>query len=153
MTAPFAYPTAPHVRRHGPQGYAAYESYRPWLRDEFAFRCVYCLTRETWVRHKAAHAIDHFQPAAVRPELHVAYENLIYACITCNAIKGNQDIPDPLTVLLADAVRVGPDGTIQANTEDAARLIELLDLDNERTAEFREMWQDIIRLAGRYRPE
>ncbi len=46
MTTPFRYPDGPHQRRHGPRGYASYESYRPWLRDEFAFRCVYCLTRE-----------------------------------------------------------------------------------------------------------
>jgi hypothetical protein len=42
----FRYPAAPHARRHGPQGYADAESYRPWLRDEFAFRCIYSLFRE-----------------------------------------------------------------------------------------------------------
>ena len=47
MTDPFSYPAAVHVRRHGPQGYADYASYRPWLRDEFAFRCVYCLLRDS----------------------------------------------------------------------------------------------------------
>jgi hypothetical protein len=36
MTA-FTYPAEPHRRRHGPQGYADAASYRPWLRDEFAF--------------------------------------------------------------------------------------------------------------------
>jgi hypothetical protein len=35
---PFSYPTTPHVRRHGPQGYADYASFRPWLRDEFTFK-------------------------------------------------------------------------------------------------------------------
>ena len=47
MTA-FTYPVEPHLRRHGPQGYADVVSDRPWLRDEFAFRCVYCLLREQW---------------------------------------------------------------------------------------------------------
>ena len=47
MTSPFVYPASPHVRRHGPMGYADHASFRPWLRDEFAFRCVYCLRRET----------------------------------------------------------------------------------------------------------
>jgi hypothetical protein len=45
---PFVYPRAAPLRRHGPAGYAQYERYRPWLRDEFAFRCVYCLKREQW---------------------------------------------------------------------------------------------------------
>src|SRR5436309_202187 len=40
---PFAYPHEAHQRRHGPAGYTNYQSYKPWLRDEFAFRCVYCL--------------------------------------------------------------------------------------------------------------
>jgi hypothetical protein len=48
MTA-FNYPAEPHLRRHGPRGYADAASYRPWLRDEFAFRSVYCLFREQWV--------------------------------------------------------------------------------------------------------
>ena len=45
---PFMYPGQSHVRRHGPAGYADYKRYRPWLRDEFTFRCVYCLKRERW---------------------------------------------------------------------------------------------------------
>src|SRR5208337_687922 len=45
---PFAYPTEPHCRRHGPSGYTDYQSYRPWLEDEFSFRCLYCLKRMVW---------------------------------------------------------------------------------------------------------
>ena len=51
MTSPasvFDYPSAPHVRHHGPQGYLDYKHYKPRLRDDFSFRCVYCLCRETW---------------------------------------------------------------------------------------------------------
>jgi hypothetical protein len=44
----FNYPDPRSGRRHGPVGYASYRSYRPWLRDEFTFRCVYCLKREQW---------------------------------------------------------------------------------------------------------
>ena len=59
--SPFVYPAQPHRRRHGPRGYAGYESYRDWLRDEFSFRCVYCLNHEQWVIAKGAFAIDHFE--------------------------------------------------------------------------------------------
>jgi len=48
----FRYTATPHVRRHGPCGYGDVESYRPWLRDEFTFRCLYCLFREQWGRVK-----------------------------------------------------------------------------------------------------
>ena len=37
------YPESRPERIHGPVGYASYESFRPWLRDEFTFRCVYKL--------------------------------------------------------------------------------------------------------------
>jgi hypothetical protein len=39
--AVFAYPDVPHTWRHGPRGYVDDEHYKPWLRDEFIFRCVY----------------------------------------------------------------------------------------------------------------
>ncbi len=42
----FDYPEPRLERIHGPAGYSTYESFRPWLRDEFTFRCVYCLKRE-----------------------------------------------------------------------------------------------------------
>src|SRR4051812_13664188 len=46
---PFEYPAGVHVRRHGPSGWTEYQRYRSWLRDEFCFRCVYCLLREQWL--------------------------------------------------------------------------------------------------------
>ena len=39
-----------------------YQSYKPWLRDEFQFRCVYCLWRERW--HSVgedAFSVEHLQ--------------------------------------------------------------------------------------------
>ncbi len=36
----FDYPESQQERVHEPAGYVSYESFRPWLRDEFTFRCV-----------------------------------------------------------------------------------------------------------------
>jgi 5-methylcytosine-specific restriction endonuclease McrA len=94
MTAPFNYPAFPHERRHGPRGYANHESYRPWLRDEFAFRCVYCLTRELWGLFKGVYALDHFLAVIARPDLALVYDNLLYACVSCNLSKGSQQTPN-----------------------------------------------------------
>ena len=58
----FDYPESRSERIHGPAGYATYESFRPWLRDEFTFRCVYCLKRETWGQVTGEFELDHFQP-------------------------------------------------------------------------------------------
>lgn len=85
MTFPFSYPDKPHARRHGPSGYLRYESYRPWLRDEFCFRCVYCLARETWWRMGRTFDIDHFLPVEHLPNSGQDYDNLLYACAGCNA--------------------------------------------------------------------
>src|SRR5437879_4639115 len=98
MTEPFVYPSGPHQRRHGPRGYANYVSYRPWLRDEFSFRCVYCLIREQWGRHGSL-GVDHFLAVALYPERAGDYDNLLYACTTCNAAKGDRVLPDPTVVL------------------------------------------------------
>jgi hypothetical protein len=75
----FDYPESRSERIHGPAGYASYESYRPWLRDEFIFRCVYCLKRETWGQVTGEFELDHFQPQSLAPHLSLDYFNLVYA--------------------------------------------------------------------------
>jgi len=83
----FEYPTSPHARRHGPAGYKDYSSYRDWLRDEFTFRCVYCLHRELWNSRGGTFHVEHFMPASVDPDGECEYPNLLYACATCNETK------------------------------------------------------------------
>jgi 5-methylcytosine-specific restriction endonuclease McrA len=88
----FRYPRRRHVRRHGPRGYRNYRSYKPWLRDEFDFRCVYCLWRERWCADgDHAFSVDHLLPRTTHPERLCDYDNLVYACCQCNALK--QDAP------------------------------------------------------------
>jgi hypothetical protein len=153
MSLPFLYPPEPHTRRHGPQGYTDYASYLPWLRDEFSFRCVYCLLREQWGRVRGVYAIDHFQAVVHHPAKATDYDNLLYACATCNLAKGARAVTDPLAVLTSPAVRVTEDGVIHADSAGAARLIELLGLDSPESTEFRMLWIGIISLAGRHDPE
>jgi hypothetical protein len=79
----FRYPDTPHGRKHGPTGYDTYKTYKEWLRDEFAFRCVYCLERERWYPSgSAAFAVDHVRPKGLPEYAHLVcdYENLVYAC-------------------------------------------------------------------------
>jgi hypothetical protein len=153
MTVPFEYPAAPHQRRHGPSGYSDYTGYRPWLRDEFTFRCVYCLQRERWVPPATALEIDHFLPVAFNPELATDYDNLLYCCSTCNAAKRARLLPDPTSVLLRDTIRVEPDGTVRPLTPDAERLVILLGLDSPTYTEFRLLWIGIVAMAERHAQE
>lgn len=151
MTA-FLYPVAPHARRHGPQGYADVASYRPWLRDEFAFRCVYCLFREQWGRLKAAFTLDHFVPVSNAPQKERTYDNLLYACAACNAVKGSVLLPDPTKAFTADSVSVDEDGRIIGTTQESLRLIRFLGLDSREETEARMLWIGIIALAQRHDP-
>jgi|RhiMetdeSRZDD1v2_1073273.scaffolds.fasta_scaffold227619_2 HNH endonuclease len=150
--APFVYPESPHVRRHGPAGYAHYERYRPWLRDEFAFRCVYCLKREQWGVVKAAYHLDHFSAQVHQPQAAFDYDNLLYACATCNISKGKAVIPDPCTCMLDGQVTVGEDGSIYGTTPEAMRLIRKLGLDSPDYCEFRMLIIRIVQLAVAYDP-
>ncbi len=79
LPLPFQYPSEPHERKHGPYGYANYPEYKPWLRDEFFFRCVYCLEREMWYPNRASSfSVDHIEPRSKNPSRICDYDNLLY---------------------------------------------------------------------------
>jgi hypothetical protein len=143
----FDYPEPQGQRRHGPANYAAYESYRPWLRDEFDFRCVYCLKRETWGQVTSEFELDHFVPQSLNPQLRLDYRNLVYACRRCNAVKGDQTVADPFRLLRAPLVTTLPDGSLRAHDRDTQRLIRQLDLNPPRLRSWRVMWMRIVALA------
>ena len=134
---PFAYPMSPHSRRHGPGGYEVYNSYRPWLRDEFSFRCVFCLTREQWGLTKGLWDIDHFVSQRSDPTRTHDYDNLLYVCATCNSMKSHHEVPDPTVVSYGDALRVNRDGTITALNKNGEKLISILRLDNADYTRYR----------------
>lgn len=144
----FHYPNVPLARRHGPGGYSSYGSYRPWLRDEFAFRCVYCLAREQWGRMSGDFELDHFLPQATHPKQAIEYDNLVYACRTCNLRKRDGALPDPTQSLTASTMRVYPDGTIIGQTGDAVRIIPILCLNSPRWKRWRRTWIRIVELAA-----
>jgi hypothetical protein len=144
---PFEYPSAPLVRRHGPVGYLDYSSFRPWLRDEFGFRCVYCLRREQWEPHLGVFEIDHFDPVGQSPELRQVYPNSIYSCTTCNAAKGVQILPDPATVFLSTSLEMESDGRLSPRTHEARLLLRLLDLNDPMFVTWRMRMIRIVALA------
>jgi hypothetical protein len=136
----FLYPTTPLIRRHGPQGYVDYGSYKPWLRDEFGFRCVFCLTRERWFPAdygQANFAIDHWLPLSMRPDLACDYENLLYVCNICNSGKGKEALPSPFEIAYGEHLQVQPDGTVAGTTETGLLLVRLLRLNRPSMILFR----------------
>lgn len=148
----FDYPEPRDCRRHGPDGYASCESYRRWLRDEFDFRCAYCLKRETWGQITSEFELDHFRPQSANPRLRLDYENLVYACRRCNAVKGEQSTRDPFLLLQATRATSHPDGSLRSLDCETLRLIEQLDLNSPRLKEWRVMWRRIVALAKEHDP-
>jgi hypothetical protein len=143
----FDYPDPREKRRHGPSGYASYEHYRPWLRDEFCFRCVYCLKRETWGQVTGEFDLDHFEPQSVHPRRQLDYLNLVYACRRCNSVKRDQTVGNPFNLLHSDNVATLPDGSLHAPDPETRRLIRQLDLNSPRLKNWRSMWMRIVTLA------
>lgn len=146
---PFRYPAATS-RQHGPRGYATCESFRPWLRDEFFFRCRYCLVREQWGKVRGIFDLEHFVPISHDPARRLDYDNLIYACASCNAAKQDHRIPVPPETLCGDDVQVFDDGRIEGRSPAAREIILALGLDSEANSEFRRTWIEIIALARQH---
>ena len=149
MTDAFAY-SRNRDRRHGPNGYKDYSSYRLWLRDEFTFRCVYCLLREQWGRLTGEFDLDHFQPQASRPDLSTEYENLVYACHSCNLRKSDDEVFDPETSLTKELVRVYPSGRIEGVDRGAQAIIAKLALDSPKFRRWRLIWIRNVELAKQH---
>jgi len=143
----FAYPAAPHARRHGPRGYAEDENYKPWLRDEFDYRCVYCLCREIWFH--AGHrgfSVEHLVPLSEAPPGLTEYDTLAYACCQCNSTRGVGPLPLHPADAPGEHLEVLPDGTIRALTLVGAGFIRLCDLQRPDLVSFRRRILDTIRI-------
>ncbi|MDB5387806.1 MAG: hypothetical protein JWM11_3452 [Planctomycetaceae bacterium] len=148
----YTYPGGKHRRKHGPLGYRSVGEFRDWLRDEFAFRCVYCLEREQWANCLGHFHIEHFEPVAMNPDRELEYDNLLYSCQACNLLKGSQAVPDPLTVFTAVAVVVQKTGRILGKTADARRLIEILQLNSPGFRKRRRLMIEILATAAKANP-
>lgn len=136
---PFTMPTTPHLRRHGPRGYIAYETYKDWLRDDFQFRCAYCLHREKWERRGwRVFQADHIIPKSIDISKVCEYDNLVYCCDSCNGFKSNRVIPDPCVMAYGEHIRFERNGKVTALTQFGELYIEVLGLDEGHLVRFRE---------------
>ena len=152
----FQYPSLPHQRLHGPRGYRHYESYKPWLRDEFLFRCVYCLCRERWFPDGDDHfSVDHLRSQRLAPEQVTDYDNLAYACCQCNAAKQDCEwLLNPCDEALANHLEVLEDGTIRGLTSEGKVWIQVCRLDRPKLTAFRKGLLALLRnLTTRQTPE
>jgi hypothetical protein len=151
---PLDYPLIPHRRKHGPRSYKRSERYKPWLRDDFTFRCVYCLNRERWFPNgQDAFSVDHIIPRSKRPDLMLDYENLLYACCGCNSARRDVTIAiDPTHEPLGNHLVIEKDGSIRPLTADGQAFIDMCQLDRPQLVEHRRLMLLVIESLrnGRY---
>lgn len=126
---PLTYPAA-IIRKHSPCGYTDYKSYKDWLRDEFVFRCIYCLTRELW--NSGGHgyfSVDHIKPQRHHPELKFIYSNLVYSCNRCNSAKRDTFLrKNPELLCTCTNITCLDTGVLEAINHDGQYIIDLLSL-------------------------
>jgi hypothetical protein len=119
------------------------------MRDEFCFRCVYCLRREVWCFQDSDFELDHEVAQSIVPELCRDYANLVYACHNCNQRKGNKRLPSPTDVAFGASMEViisGDNyGTIHPLNTDGTRLIDELSLDAPKITRARRRFIEITR--------
>lgn len=149
---PFTYPLVRLTRRHGPGYDNHWESYRPWLRDEFAFRCVYCLRRERWIGRVANFAIDHIVPRA-SGGAPLDYHNLAYACARCNSRKDDNPVPHPEKVAYGRCVEVDDEGNIRWLNRKGRLLVRSVRLDEPEITRLRNDELHRLRNLARHEPE
>ena len=144
----FRYSCDLHARKHGPDGYDNYQTFKPWLRDEFTFRCVYCLERERWYPNgHHSFGVDHVKPKTDFPDLECDYENLLYACNRCNSAKGVHLLCDPTEEGLGHHLVVDDCGQISSKTELGGLMITVLGLDSPQLADTRQTYIAIEQLS------
>jgi hypothetical protein len=140
------YPAERHERRHWPLGYADYKSFKPWLRDEFVFRCVYCLWRERWCADgDGSFGVDHVRSRSAYPEQICDYGNVVYACCRCNSLKQDTPFPlDPCDEGWGNHLRAGAGGTVLAITSLGQRAIEICRLNRPALVEARRRMLQVL---------
>ena len=146
-----------HILKHHPVC-VNYRKYKPWLRDEYEFRCVFCKAREKWSSEGAAsfHA-DHLTPKSVDPERASDYSNLVYCCPRCNQVKSTKTLPGPCEEAYGLHYKLGDDGRAIALTRLGTSIIHTTGMNRARAVEYRKRMLDtavhLSKQAARPDPE
>lgn len=154
----FSYPSRRYTRRLAPGPFASYRTYKPFLRNEFRARCVYCMMLDTLASPRAnTFCVDHYLAKRYYPHLETAYANLFYSCSDCNlqkwawpydrkGLKVGFTIPNPCEHVMAEHLEFQADGSVAAKTRDGEATIDLLNINDPRSVGFRGTWITIRRI-------
>lgn len=74
-------------RQLSPPKYSDYSKFKPHLRIEFLYTCVYCGLFEIESASEDNFEVEHYVPQNKCMAMECDYSNLLYSCSTCNGIK------------------------------------------------------------------
>ena len=139
---PFWYPTKKHQRTETPPVYANYRNYKPYLKDEFSGRCVYCRKADSDQDSGSFH-VEHYKPKLMFSDLVNVYSNLFYACASCNRFKGkywsaeqSKQVLNPCDHVMSQHL-VFESELVEKRSSQGGFNIELLRLNNAETVSYR----------------
>lgn len=152
---PFLYPESQHLRTQIPGSFSNYRRYKPFLRTEFGRRCVYCRLPDG-LKGEDAFGVDHYRPVSRFPGLVCEYENLFYACNSCNSNKNDfwpsslqwaeaSFLPNPCDHRMAEHLRF-EGSRVEPLTATGRFAIELLQLNDPVEIQARDF---VLRLIDR----
>lgn len=150
---PYHYPSGTSGRIHGPAGYKDYRDFRPWLDDEFLFRCVYCLKRQQWAPTDIW-AVDHLVPQSEDSDRTHDYNNLVLSCQWCNGRKLAADVPDPGESPYGNCLAVDRmTGDVSPLNDEGAILIRILKLNHPKQVQTRQVHLRSLRIIAEADPD
>jgi len=115
---------------------AKYNDYRPEVRAEAKYKCVYCAIHENSLGGSDSFHIEHYKPKSKFSGLEKEFENLFYACAICNRFKSNDwpndpttnhstpSYPDPKSVNYNDLFKIDNQGVMRGNYVASKYMIE-----------------------------
>lgn len=80
-----------------------YRTWKPQLRIEGRYQCVYCAISEALFGGERNFHVEHYKPKKTFESLRHSYFNLFYSCAICNSFKGSDWPGDPQSDLGAAA--------------------------------------------------
>lgn len=149
-------------RRNPEKKFKNYRMYKPWLREDFKYACVYCTIHEGEFGGFHSFHIEHFKPKSKFPELEMEYTNLLYACWKCNSFKGEDwpsDNPlrsgkgylDPCVYDYEKCFTLNNDGSIIGEIKVARYMIERMHLNCHFLIEIRNERERISETIEKYK--
>lgn len=111
--------------------------------------------RERWSHNgHAAFSVEHLIPQKVARGRALDYDNLLYACISCNSLKRDLwPILDPCAHAYGAHLKVNDDGTTGALTVRGSILLDTFHLNDPQRVEYRNRTLQLFRwLQSRQEP-